>query len=125
MTDPPTTPDTLPKYLAEGIPKQDDQTLEDIRAFVDTLLKYRQQTVDPAEPPDSADPVDTESNTAGTIVAETVTCGDDSCHCIDPGCDEYEPSLSLLRPRQSLTPGYFSNPATILRLIPADRKRDS
>ena len=54
MTEPPTPPDTLPKYLAEGIPKQDDQTLEHIRAFADTLLEYWQQTVDPAELPDSA-----------------------------------------------------------------------
>ena len=111
MTDIPTAPDTLPKYLAEGIPKQDDPTLEDIRAFADALLKYRRQAVDREELPDSADPVETESDTAGTIVAETVTCGDDSCHCTDPGGEEHGPYLYRYYYQDgSLTSEYIGKP---------------
>ena len=111
MPEQPTAPDSLPKYLAEGIPKQDDQTLKDIRAFADALLEYRRQTVDPEELPDSADPVDTESNKPGTVVAETVTCGDDSCHCTDPGGDEHGPYLYRYYYQDgSLTSEYIGKP---------------
>jgi hypothetical protein len=34
----PEAPESLPKYLAEGIPKQDDDTLRDIQAYVEALL---------------------------------------------------------------------------------------
>ena len=40
---PPTVPSSLPNYLAEGLPKQDDQTLRDAREFIDELLAAREQ----------------------------------------------------------------------------------
>ena len=36
--DPPRAPDSLPKYIAEGIPKQDDSTIEDLREYSQTVL---------------------------------------------------------------------------------------
>jgi hypothetical protein len=38
----PAAPDSLPKYLAEGLPKQDDETLDDVQAYVEALLNYRE-----------------------------------------------------------------------------------
>jgi hypothetical protein len=84
--DSPTAPESLPNYLAEGIPKQDDATLEDIRAFVDDLLAHRQQAVAPDDLPDDVDPVEVEDDGGkGTVVKEKVTCGDESCACMDGG----------------------------------------
>ena len=91
MTEPPTTSDTLSKCLAESIPKQDEQIVEDMHAFVDALPEYRRQTVDPAEFLDRADPVDAERETAGTIVAETVTCSNKNCHYTNSGGAEHGP----------------------------------
>ena len=41
---PPQAPDSLPKYIAEGIPKQDDSTIEDLRKYSQAILEHRQQT---------------------------------------------------------------------------------
>lgn len=87
-TQEPTAPQSLPKYLAEGIPKQDDETLEDIREYVTDLLEYRDQAVASEDLPDDANPVedtpdDSTESQDGTIVEQTVTCGDESCHCAD------------------------------------------
>jgi hypothetical protein len=77
----PTAPESLPNYLADGIPKQDDATLRDIRNYADELLEYRQQAVEPDDLPETAEPVDSSGSGKGTVVKEKVTCGDDSCHC--------------------------------------------
>lgn len=78
----PTPPDSLPKYLADGLPKQDTETLEDVHAYVAELLEYRRRPIDEAELPDGAQPVDKDPNEKGTIVKERVKCGAD-CTCND------------------------------------------
>ncbi|WP_135666722.1 DUF6788 family protein [Halorhabdus rudnickae] len=81
---PPEPPSLLPKYLAEGIPKQDLETLRAIQSFVDKLIEYRTQPVDSDELPETAEPVEDESaDGKGTIVKEMVTCGDENCSCAD------------------------------------------
>ena len=89
MTDPdsaaPSPPESLPTYLADGVPKQDDVTLRDLRAYVDELLEYRQQNITSEDLPDDAQPVAEADDGKGTIVAEMVTCGDDSCACMNGG----------------------------------------
>lgn len=87
----PTPPDSLPKYISEGIPKQDDATLEDARDWIDELLAHRDQPVTDSELPDDAEPVNEDSG-SGTVVEEMVTCGDDSCECMDGG-DKHGPYL--------------------------------
>jgi hypothetical protein len=78
----PTPSDSLPKYLADGIPKQDTETLRDLHAYVETLIEYREQPVGEDELPDTAEPVDdTDTSGKGTVVKEKVKCGDDSCKC--------------------------------------------
>ncbi len=79
----PSAPDSLPKYLAEGIPKQDTATLREIQTYLETLIEYRTQPVDDDELPDTADPVDDPNESVkGTIVKEMVKCGDDNCKCV-------------------------------------------
>jgi hypothetical protein len=84
-TDPPTPPESLPNYLANGLPKQDDETLRDVQDYVGALLDYRNQAVDEADLPDQADPVDDNPDGKGTLVKEMVTCGDESCSCMSGG----------------------------------------
>ena len=40
---PPTAPPSLPKYLAEGLPKQDDDTLREVEEYIDELIVEREQ----------------------------------------------------------------------------------
>lgn len=77
-TDAPTAPDSLPKYLVDGLPKQDTATLEDARNYIEALLEYRRQPVAADGLPDDAEPVDEDSE--GTLVKERVKCGAD-CTC--------------------------------------------
>jgi hypothetical protein len=79
---PPQAPDSLPKYLAEGIPKQDDSMIEDLREYSQAILEHCQQTraeteVTAEDIPSNAEQLGTDES--GTFVAETVTCGDQSC----------------------------------------------
>ncbi|SEA40458.1 hypothetical protein SAMN04488065_3029 [Haloplanus vescus] len=78
----PSPPDSLPKYLAEGLPKQNTETLREIQSYVKALIKYREQPVDTDELPEIAEPVDEPDESGkGTVVKEKVKCGDNSCKC--------------------------------------------
>ncbi len=90
-TDAPETPESLPNYLADGLPKQDDDTLRDVAAYVEALLEYRTQDVPDTALPDDAEPAD-EDGGRGTLVKEKVKCGDESCECMDGG-DKHGPYL--------------------------------
>jgi hypothetical protein len=80
---PPSAPPSLPKYLAEGLPKQDVEALSDAREFIDGLIEWSQRPVEEDDLPDSAESVDGESDErTGTVVMEKVTCGDESCKCM-------------------------------------------
>jgi hypothetical protein len=79
----PSPPTSLPKYLAEGLPKQDTETLRDVQTYLDALIEYRTQPVDENELPETADPVEEPDDPRkGTVVKEKVKCGDDSCKCV-------------------------------------------
>ena len=78
----PTPPDSLPNYLADGIPKQDTETLHELHAYVEALIEYRKQPVEEDELPETAEPVDdADTSGKGTVVKEKVKCGDDTCKC--------------------------------------------
>jgi hypothetical protein len=83
----PTAPDSLPKYLAEGLPKQDDETLDDVQAYVEALLNYREllaeKPIGEEDLPEDSEIV--EEGPKGTILYEYRTCGDESCHCMSGG----------------------------------------
>jgi len=84
MTDiTPPPPESLPKYLANGLPKQETETLNDIRDYVNELLNHRRRPIYQADLPNDAEPVDEDNNGGkGTLVEERVKCGAD-CTCND------------------------------------------
>ena len=78
----PPAPDSLPQYLAEGVPKQDDMNLRALQDWIDDLLEYRQDV--------AAEDIDTgegeliesvEESSRGTVVIKKVSCGKDNCKC--------------------------------------------
>lgn len=87
MPDEPIAPDSLPKYLAEGLPKQDRETLEDVCEYVEALITHRdrldEQPIQEEELPDDSELVD--EGSTGSIMIEYRTCGDESCHCMSGG----------------------------------------
>ena len=82
--EPPAAPASLPKYLREGLPKQDRETLLEAHEYIDELLEWTQQPIEDDELPDDADPVDEDgsSSKGGTVVMEKVKCGDETCKCM-------------------------------------------
>jgi len=54
----PSSPASLPKYLAEGLPKQDTETLQEIQNYVEALIEHRDQSIDTDELPETVEPVD-------------------------------------------------------------------
>lgn len=65
---PPTVPPSLPNYLAEGLPKQDDETLREASEYIDKLLVAREQrhhkSVTEDELPDTAQLLENKSDGA-------------------------------------------------------------
>ena len=90
--DPPAPPGQLPKYLAEGLPKQDSETLSTTREYIEELLAWRERPVEEDDLPEAAEPVDASTHGQGTVVEEMVTCGDESCKCLIDG-DKHGPYL--------------------------------
>lgn len=78
MATPPRPPSSAPKYLREGLPKQDSETLDDLRDYIDRLLEYR--VPDRSDLPDETEPVERGKN--GWLVEEKVVCGTDTCKCV-------------------------------------------
>lgn len=76
----PTAPSSLPNYLADGLPQQDDETLRDIQDYVDKLLTDRKQRrgepVTEDELPEEARVLENESS--GAVYLKYDTCGDES-----------------------------------------------
>lgn len=82
MASSPTPPSSLPTYLADGLPKQDLETLRDVQKFVDELIDEADREVARADLPDGARVIDTDTDARGTVVKERVKCGAD-CTCND------------------------------------------
>lgn len=83
----PTAPSSLPNYLAEGLPKQDDEALQEVQEYIDELLAAREQRrsepVTEDELPEDANVLESESS--GAVYLEYRTCGDESCSCMSGG----------------------------------------
>ena len=84
---PPTVPSSLPKYLADGLPKQDDEALRDAREYIDELLAAREQRhqepVTEDELPEDSHLLENGSSSA--VYLEYRTCGDETCSCMSSG----------------------------------------
>ena len=108
--DPPDPPGRLPKYLAEGLPKQDSETLAETREYIEELLAWRERPVDEDDLPEAAEPVDESTQGQGTVVEEMVTCGDESCACMTDG-EKHGPYLyRYYREDGTLTSEYLGKP---------------
>jgi len=76
----PQPPERLPKYFAEGVPKQDDSTLRGLQGRTDKLIEYRADTsADEIEVSEKEllEAIDDTGET--TTVIEKVPCGRESC----------------------------------------------
>ena len=108
---PPTAPSSLPKYLGNGLPKQDIGTLSDAREFIDELIEWKQRPVEDADLPEEAEPIEDESEgRTGTVVMEKVTCGDETCKCLRKG-EKHGPYKYLYYRKDdgTLTSDYIDN----------------
>ena len=90
MSKEPTSPDSLPKYLAEGLPKQSSETLRDVQDWIDELLEYRDRPLEEDEVVDTGGQVkDVEQSSKGTVVVKKVPCGKDDCSTCPHGPYKY------------------------------------
>ena len=82
MSTRPEAPDSLPQYLAEGVPKQDDESLQALQDWINELLAYRRdiatEDIDAGED-ESIEAV--KESSEGTVVIKKVSCGKDNCKC--------------------------------------------
>lgn len=89
--DQPQSPESLPKYIAEGVPKQDDTTLRELQSWIDELIEYRND-ISPEEievgDEESLEEVDATGET--TTVIKKVSCGKDDCSTCPHGPYRYE-----------------------------------
>lgn len=87
MSDPPDPPSSLPQYIADGLPKQDTETLHDVIAYSEALIDYA--NIEPEElDVDEAADVKRDSG-KGTIVTKKVSCGKDACNSCPHGPYDY------------------------------------
>ena len=108
--EPPVPPQSLPKYLAEGLPKQDSETLSETREYLEELIDWSQRPIEEADLPEDAQPVEDTSETHGTVVEEMVTCGDETCACMSDG-EKHGPYLyRYYREGGTLTSEYLGKP---------------
>ena len=90
MSEMPDPPDTLPKYLSEGLPKQDSETLHEVQDWIDELSKYHDRPLEENEVVDSGERVeDVEQSSKGTVVVKMVPCGKDNCSTCPHGPYKY------------------------------------
>lgn len=91
MTDP-SAPDSLPKYMVEGVPKQSDETLRDLQNWIDQILDYRANISEEDIEADEGEQIeDVKKTSSGTVVIKRVSCGKDSCsNCPNPGHGPYK-----------------------------------
>ena len=91
MSNRPQPPDPLPNYICEGVPKQDNSTLRELRSWIDDLIEYRND-ISPEEievsDDESLEAVDDTGET--TTVIKKIPCGKDACSTCPHGPYRYE-----------------------------------
>ncbi|CCQ34986.1 hypothetical protein HLRTI_003105 [Halorhabdus tiamatea SARL4B] len=76
----PTAPDSLPKYIVEGIPKQSNESLRDLQAWIDQLIEYREAvSAEDIEADDGEEIEEVDESGGTTTVIKRVDCGKDAC----------------------------------------------
>ncbi len=78
----PPAPDSLPQYLVEGVPKQDDTDVRALQDWIDDLLEYRQDVAAEDIDAGAGESIEAvEESGGGTVVIKKVSCGKDNCKC--------------------------------------------
>ena len=82
MPSQPPAPDSLPQYLVEAVPKQDETDLRALQDWIDDLLTYR-HNIDTGEiDVDEGESIEAvEKSSEGTVVIKKISCGKDNCRC--------------------------------------------
>lgn len=89
--DRPDAPDSLPKYLVEGVPKQSTDALRALRGWIDALLEYRADiSAGDLESDEGEEIQDVDARGRTTTVIKKVPCGKDSCSTCPHGLYRYE-----------------------------------
>jgi hypothetical protein len=87
----PQPPESVPKYLAEGVPKQDGGTRRELQEWIDELIAYRADiSVDKIEVGDEERLEDVDDTGETTTVIKKVPCGKESCSTCPHGPYRYE-----------------------------------
>jgi len=89
--DQPQSPASLPKYIAEGVPKQGDTTLRELQSWIDELIEYRNDiSPDEIEVGDEESLEEVDDTGETTTVIKKVPCGKESCSTCPHGPYRYE-----------------------------------
>lgn len=82
MDSPPEAPESLPKYISDGVPKQGDEALQDLQSWIDEILEYRHD-IDEDDFEEEGDEEIEEVDSSGTKtkVVKKVKCGKSNCKC--------------------------------------------
>jgi hypothetical protein len=94
MEQEPPPPDGVPKYVSEGVDRQDADSLRVLIDYCEARLEYIEAQADrDLDEDDLADQgeeiVDVEETEAGTKVVKKVPCGKDNCSSCPHGPYEY------------------------------------
>ena len=81
MNSQPEPPDTIPKYIYEGLEKQDVATLEDVISYAEELIDYRTQPPEEVDADEDEEIVEKEKRNGYTRVVKKVPCGKDCSGC--------------------------------------------
>lgn len=73
--DPPNPAGSIPKYLPEGVPTQNTETLQDLQAWIDDLLEYRAAVSAAESESDEGEAIqDVDASGGTTAVIKMVLC---------------------------------------------------
>lgn len=76
----PSPPDSLPKYIIEGVPKQDNESLRDLQAWIDDIVDYRNDiSAEDIEADEGEKIEEVDDSGTKTKVIKKVPCGKDAC----------------------------------------------
>lgn len=82
MSSQPPAPDSLPQYLAEGVPKQTDADLRALQDWIDELLTSRHNIDTEEIDVDEGESIEAvEESSEGTVVIKKLSCGKKNCKC--------------------------------------------
>ena len=76
----PTPPDEIPSYVADGLARQDNQTLRQIIQHCEHLIANNEQDIDEEDLADESEElIDVDETETGAVVIKKVPCGKDNC----------------------------------------------